>query len=211
MWTLMMAGGWLMLPLILCSILTITILIERYVKLRKSKILPKQLQLHIGQDVHTALQQLQQSADLQKTALGRIFTVGYQARFQSEHYARVQMEVVAFHEIGALSKYIPLLGTISTIAPLLGLVGTVFGMIESFLIMDLTASTPGQMIAGVSQALMTTALGMLIAIPALYAYRYFQGLVNDYIGELEQQATLFHTLLFCSFFEQKTPDPSVME
>ncbi len=87
--------------------------------------------------------------------------------------------------------------TLSAVAPLLGLLGTVLGIIESFLMIDVgTGSDPVLMMPGISKALITTAAGMLIAIPALFAHRYFQRLVQEYVAELEQQATLFHADLF---------------
>jgi len=86
---------------------------------------------------------------------------------------------------------------LSAVAPLLGLLGTVIGIIESFLVIDLgTNANPTMMIPGISKALITTAAGMVIAIPALFAYRYFQRLVQEYVAELEQQSTLFHAALF---------------
>ena len=91
------------------------------------------------------------------------------------------------------------MGTLSAVAPLLGLLGTVIGIIESFLMIDVgTTSDPVLMMPGISKALITTAAGMLIAIPALFAHRYFQRLVQEYVAELEQQATLFHADLFYS-------------
>lgn len=89
------------------------------------------------------------------------------------------------------------MGTLSAIAPLLGLLGTIVGIIESFLVIDFgSAGSPSLMIPGISKALITTAVGMLIAIPALISYRYFQRVVQNYIAELEQQSTLFHASLF---------------
>ncbi len=114
-----------------------------------------------------------------------------------EQFAKAQMEVTASQEIGYLERNINFLGTMSAVAPLLGLLGTVVGIIESFLVIDIgSSSSPTLMIPGISKALITTAVGMLIAIPALMAYRYFQRLVHEYIAELEQQATLFHAALF---------------
>jgi biopolymer transport protein ExbB len=197
MWELVKAGGWLMLPLILCSIFTIAISIERYVRLKRQLVLPKQLMLQQGQSVATVVQQLQQSTTLAHSTLGRIFSVGIQAKKQNENYARAQMEATASQEIGFLEKNINFLGTLSAVAPLLGLLGTVLGIIESFLMIDVgSTSNPTLMIPGISKALITTAAGMLIAVPALFAYRYFQRLVQEYIAELEQQATLFHAALY---------------
>ena len=197
MWELVKAGGWLMLPLVLCSIFTVAIAIERFIRLKKSMILPKALLLNQTQNANVVMQQLQQDKVLQSSTLGRIFTAGYQSKTKNEQYARAQMETIASQEIGYLEKNINFLGTLSAVAPLLGLLGTVLGIIESFLVIDLgTNSNPTLMIPGISKALITTAAGMFIAIPALFAYRYFQRLVQEYVAELEQQSTLFHAALF---------------
>ncbi len=198
MWELVKAGGWLMLPLILCSIFMIAITIERFIRLKRSLILPKQLQVQVGKNVNSVVAALKKSDQLQNTTIGRIFLAGFQNRTQSEHYVRAQMEATASQEIAYLEKNINFLGTLSAVAPLLGLLGTVLGIIESFLVIDLgTTSNPTLMIPGISKALITTAAGMFIAVPALFAYRYFQRLVQEYTAELEQQATLFHAALFC--------------
>lgn len=197
MWELVKAGGWLMLPLVLCSIFTVAISIERFIRLKKSIILPDAILLKVGQSTDTVVQQIKQSAILKNSPLGRIFLAGYQSRSKSPEYVRAQMEATASQEIGYLEKNINFLGTLSAVAPLLGLLGTVLGIIESFLVIDLgTNSNPTLMIPGISKALITTAAGMLIAIPALFAYRYFQRLVQEFVSELEQQATLFHAGLF---------------
>ena len=197
MWELVKAGGWLMLPLVLCSIFTVAITIERFIRLKRTMILPKTLLLNPAQNTDVVIQQLQQDQALQSSTLGRIFMAGYQSKNQNEQFARAQMETTASQEIGYLEKNINFLGTLSAVAPLLGLLGTVLGIIESFLVIDLgTNSNPTLMIPGISKALITTAAGMFIAIPALFAYRYFQRLVQEYIAELEQQSTLFHAALF---------------
>jgi len=197
MWELVKAGGWLMLPLVLCSIFTVAITIERFIRLKRTMILPKTLLLNPAQNTDVVIQQLQQDQALQSSTLGRIFMAGYQSKNQNEQFARALMETTASQEIGYLEKNINFLGTLSAVAPLLGLLGTVLGIIESFLVIDLgTNSNPTLMIPGISKALITTAAGMFIAIPALFAYRYFQRLVQEYIAELEQQSTLFHAALF---------------
>ena len=197
MWELVKAGGWLMIPLVLCSIFTVAITIERFIRLKRSMVLPKELLLSGGQDVHQVVQQLQNNQNLQLSSLGHILVSGLNSQKQTEQYARAQMEATASQEIGFLEKNINFLGTLSAVAPLLGLLGTVVGIIESFLVIDMGSnSNPTMMIPGISKALITTAAGMLIAIPALFAYRYFQRLVQEYVAELEQQSTLFHAALY---------------
>ncbi len=197
MWELVQAGGWLMLPLVLCSIFTVAITIERFIRLKKSMVLPRELLLNQAQNIDIVIQQLKHARVLQSSTLGRIFMAGYQSKNQNEQFARAQMETTASQEIGYLEKNINFLGTLSAVAPLLGLLGTVLGIIESFLVIDLGSnSNPTLMIPGISKALITTAAGMFVAIPALFAYRYFQRLVQEYVAALEQQSTLFHAALF---------------
>ena len=197
MWELVRAGGWLMLPLILCSILTVAISIERFVRLRRSQVLPEALNGKGSLRAEDIVESLEQNVDAQSSALGHILKAGFEHREYGEQFARAQMEVAASQEISYLEKNINFLGTLSAVAPLLGLLGTVVGIIESFLVIDFgSAGSPSLMIPGISKALITTAVGMLIAIPALIAYRYFQRVVQDYIAELEQQSTLFHASLF---------------
>ena len=197
MWELVKAGGWLMLPLVICSIFTVAISIERFIRLKRSVVLPDVLMMQKGKSIDTVLETMEQDKSITQTSLGYIFKEGADAYIGGEIYARAQMEVAASKEIGFLEKNINFLGTLSAVAPLLGLLGTVLGIIESFLVLDLgSTSNPTLMIPGISKALITTAAGMLIAIPALFAYRYFQRLVQEYVTELEQQATLFHAALF---------------
>lgn len=205
MWELVKAGGWLMLPLMLCSVFMIAISIERFIRLKRQLIVPNTLLMSTGQtNAQQVLQQLDKNPQLQQTTLGRIFLVGGQNRQQGEQYTRAQMEAVASREIGHLEKNINFLGTLSAVAPLLGLLGTVLGIIESFLVIDIATSNPTLMIPGISKALITTAAGMFIAVPALFAYRYFQRLVQEYVAELEQQSTLFHAALFYTDVNEST-------
>ena len=196
MWELVKAGGWLMLPLVLCSIFTLAITLERLIRLKRANVLPKNLLLQKGRPLDSVLDTLEQDKVAANSTLGYILREGIDAFPQGEAYARAQMEATASQEIGYLEKNINFLGTLSAVAPLLGLLGTVLGIIESFLVIDVGASNPTLMIPGISKALITTAAGMLIAIPALFAYHYFQRLVQEYTAELEQQATLFHAGLF---------------
>ena len=197
MWELVKAGGWLMLPLVLCSIFTLAITLERLIRLKRANVLPKNLLLQKGRPLDSVLDTLEQDKVAANSTLGYILREGIDAFPQGEAYARAQMEATASREIGYLEKNVNFLGTLSAVAPLLGLVGTVLGIIESFLVLDFgTNSNPTMMIPGISKALITTAAGMVIAIPALFAYRYFQRLVQEYISELEQQSTLFHAALF---------------
>lgn len=197
MWELFKAGGWLMLPLFFCSIFTVAIVIERFIRLRHALIFPKRLKVTAQTTPAMIEKSLQSDADDAQSPLGQILATGLENRNESDQFARAQMEATAADEIKSLERYINFLGTMSAVSPLIGLLGTVVGIIESFLMVDMASSaSPTLMIPGISKALIATAMGMVVAIPALVAYRYFQRLVQEYIGELEQQATLFHAQLF---------------
>lgn len=205
MWELVKAGGWLMLPLILCSIFMVAISIERFVRLKRNLVLPQHLMISKNADLEMMTKDLN-NTHMARSSLSTILKAGLDSAAQGEAYSRAQMEATASREIMYLEKNVNFLGTISAVAPLLGLLGTVVGIIESFLMLDVSVgSNPTMMIPGLSKALITTAAGMVVAIPALFAFRYFQRLVQEYIAELEQQSTLFHAALFYQNHTEASP------
>ncbi|TXI81481.1 MAG: MotA/TolQ/ExbB proton channel family protein [Crocinitomicaceae bacterium] len=197
MWEFVKAGGWLMIPLIICSILALAISIERFIRLKRDVILPKNLVNEVLLRSQSENLSMQDQQELFKSALGKILQKGYMFRFKGAEFVKIQMQTEASVQIAQLEKNINFLGTIGSIAPLLGLLGTVLGIIEAFLAVNSGGMTDPAMLAnGVSKALITTAAGMIVAIPALIAYRYFQRVVVELVVELEQQATLYHVALF---------------
>lgn len=197
MWEFVKAGGWLMLPLILCSIAALVIIIERYIRLQRPLVAPQQL----CQQAVNAIQQGELSAEQQQvlfqSPLGHILQQGYRYRHKDEEFCKAQMQTEAAVQINLLEKNINFLGTIGSISPLLGLLGTVLGIIEAFMAVNTGGiSDPALLANGVSKALITTAAGMLVAIPALIAYRYFQRHIVELVVEMERQATIFHASLY---------------
>ncbi len=186
-----------MIPLIICSILALAISIERFIRLKRDVILPKNLVNEVLLRSQSENLSMQDQQELFKSALGKILQKGYMFRFKGAEFVKIQMQTEASVQIAQLEKNINFLGTIGSIAPLLGLLGTVLGIIEAFLAVNSGGMTDPAMLAnGVSKALITTAAGMIVAIPALIAYRYFQRVVVELVVELEQQATLYHVALF---------------
>lgn len=193
MWELVKAGGWLMWPIILCSILMLIIIIERAIKLKSSTVTPAYLREQL-------MQRLVEQGDIdreslknvkQNSPLGDILATGLMNRQYGIQSMTMHMENRASIAIHQLEKNINMLGTIGAIAPLLGLLGTVIGIITAFL--AITAGSmqdPALLAAGVSQALITTAGGMLVAIPAVIAYRVFQRRIVDINAAFEQEAGL---------------------
>ena len=197
MWEFVKAGGWLMFPLIICSIAALAISIERFIRLKRNLILPNNLVNEVLLRSQSDNLSMQDQQELFKSPLGKILQKGYMFRFKSPEFVKIQMQTEASVQIAQLEKNINFLGTIGSIAPLLGLLGTVLGIIEAFLAVNSGGMTdPAMLASGVSKALITTAAGMIVAIPALVAYRYFQRVVVELVVELEQQATLYHVALF---------------
>ena len=173
--------------------LMLIIIIERSIKLRTSQIAPPQLREQL-------LQHLVSDGDIErgmlvnvkeKSPLGDILATGLMYRQYGIESMTMHMENRASVAIHSLEKHINMLGTIGAVAPLLGLLGTVLGIITSFLaITEGSMQDPALLAAGVSQALITTAGGMFVAIPAVMAYRIFQRRIVDINATFEKEAGL---------------------
>lgn len=197
MWEFIKAGGWLMLPLVLCSIAALAIAIERFIRLKKSLVAPENLVSELILRGKSGNLTLQDQKELFKTPLGKILQKGYMFKHKDPEFAKLQMQTEASVQVSELEKNINFLGTIGSIAPLLGLLGTVLGIIEAFLAVNTGGVTdPAMLATGVSKALITTAAGMIVAIPALIAYRYYQRVVVELVVALEQSATVYHAAIF---------------
>jgi len=189
---LVKAGGWLMLPIILSSVIALAIIAERLWSLQVRRVLPKHLvaqvwrweKIHQLDDEH--IKELQASSPL-----GAILAAGIVNRHQSRDVMKESIEDTGRHVVHELERYLNTLGTIAAVSPLLGLLGTVFGMIQVFsTITTQGVGDPGALAGGISKALITTAAGLSVAIPALMFYRYFRGRVRMLVLRMEQQAML---------------------
>ncbi|MDE2419917.1 MAG: MotA/TolQ/ExbB proton channel family protein [Gammaproteobacteria bacterium] len=190
MWELIKAGGWLMFPLVICSIAALAIMIERGIRLQQKKVAPSGLVQSLAAKLHQGRLTPQEVTELQMSSpLGDLLATGIQYSGGGLEYMTLQMQNRASTLIHRLEKHLNLLGTIGNIAPLLGLLGTVLGIIESFLAVNVGGNTdPAMLASGISQALMSTAAGMIVAIPSLIAYRHYQRKVADFAVEMEEQA-----------------------
>lgn len=193
MWELVKAGGILMLPIIICSIVALVIVIERGKRLGFSKVAPSQLREQLITQLRSkeGLNRNQLLNVKDKSPLGDILATGLLYRQYGLDSMTMHMQNRASVQIADLEKNINMLGTIGAIAPLLGLLGTVLGIISSFLaITNGAMQDPTMLAAGVSQALITTAAGMFVAIPALMAYRFYQRRIVDINAKFETEAGL---------------------
>jgi biopolymer transport protein ExbB len=186
----MKAGGWLMLPIIACSIIAMAIVMERLWTLRRRRIMPDGLVTRIWQWHRQKQLTSEYIAEVRDgSPLGRMLTAGLVNR---EHSREVMKE--AIHDSGRqvvaeMERYLNTLGTIPSVTPLLGLLGTVIGMIDVFgVIMDAGVGNPGVLAGGISKALITTAAGLSVAIPTLMFHRHFNSKVSTLAIGMEEQA-----------------------
>lgn len=190
MFELVKAGGWLMLPIILCSVAALAIVVERFWFLQRKKITPKHL---VAQVWHWARQDELDESRIQflkaNSPLGRIIAAGLINRHHSREIMKESIEDAGRHVVPELDRFLNTLGTIAAVTPLLGLLGTVVGMIDVFTaIIEHGVGNPADLAQGISKALITTAAGLSVAIPALMFYRYLRGHVNELIIAMEQEA-----------------------
>jgi biopolymer transport protein ExbB len=187
---LVKSGGWLMLPIIACSIVALGIVIERFWSLQRKKVMPDYLMKQILQLHKESKLNL---ADLGKlkgsSPLGRILAAGLVNRNHDKVVMKEAIEEVGRQVVHELERYLNTLGTIASISPLLGLLGTVIGMIKVFsVIVTAGVGDPGVLAGGISEALITTAAGLSVAIPSLMFHRYFSGLIDKLVIGMEEQA-----------------------
>lgn len=174
----------------------LALVVERFLTLRRKRVLPPGLledaasvvrQRRITPDVLTALEH--------NSPLGTILAAAIRHHMMhpdsSKEEAHAVVEAAGRRVAHSLEKYLNALGTIASVSPLMGLLGTVIGMIEIFGLQDGTSSNPQQLAHGISIALYNTAFGLIVAIPALIAWRIYRRQVDDYVMELEAQATQF--------------------
>jgi biopolymer transport protein ExbB len=187
---LVKAGGWLMLPIIACSVIALAIIVERLWSLQIRRVLPKHLVAKVWRWEKVNQLNDENLRDLQASSpLGTILTAGILNRLQNRDIMKESIEDTGRHVVHELERYLNSLGTIAAITPLLGLLGTVIGMIKVFAtITTQGVGDPGALAGGISEALITTAAGMSVAIPTLMFYRYFRGRVRMLVLRMEQEA-----------------------
>jgi biopolymer transport protein ExbB len=184
------AGGPIMWPLALCSLLTLAIIIERSINLRASRILdPTIVERVTGLAEGGRIDRASEVCRQNRGIFTNIVLEGLEQDVKGESAAKEAVEDAGRHETVRLNRYLGILGTVAGVAPLLGLLGTVTGMIEVFkTIAESGAGQAAQLSSGISQALITTATGLLIAIPALVAHNYFQGKAEAITVDLERDS-----------------------
>jgi len=189
--SIFLKGGYLMWPILLCSILGLTVIIDRYIVLRKTKINIPAFTVRIRglikkKDISGAISHCME----EKSPVANIIRKGLKKYRLGHERVKEAIENAGRQEISKLEKGLSVLATIAGIAPLLGFLGTVTGMIQAFMrIEDLAGSAnPSDLAGGIWEALITTAFGLIVGIPALAFYNYFLSAVKKIVGNMETVA-----------------------
>jgi biopolymer transport protein ExbB len=191
MFEIVKAGGIMMGPIILASIVTAAIFLERLWTLQTKRVLPAELTEKVWRWVEQRQIQDKHIAALQQNSpLGKILAAGLANRNRDRVVIREAIEDTGRHVVHELDRFIGTLGTIASLSPLMGLLGTVFGMIRTFNAITTSGiGNPASLAGGIAEALITTAAGLTVAIPSLLAYKYLRGRVQTLVVQMEKEAT----------------------
>jgi len=184
------SGGWLMVPILLCSIVAAAIAVERLWTLQRARITPKNLLAQVWGALKNNEMDSQRLRELRASSpLGQVLAAGVANAKRGRDVMKEAMEEVAGQVSHDLERYLTSLGVIASISPLLGLLGTVVGMIKVFTALMLEGAGNANVLAGgISQALITTAAGLSVAIPALMFHRFLLRRVDELMVTMEQEA-----------------------
>jgi len=185
------SGGWLMVPILLCSILAAAISVERLWTLQRSRMTPKNLLAQVWGSIKNDELDSQRMRELRASSpLGQILSAGIANAKRGREVMKEAMEEAAGQVSHDMERYLTSLGIIASISPLLGLLGTVVGMINVFTALMLEGAGNANVLAGgISQALITTAAGLSVAIPALIFHRFFLRRIDELVITMEQEAS----------------------
>jgi biopolymer transport protein ExbB len=187
--SIVQAAGWPIWPLLLASIITVALILERLVALRRSKVVPPGLLQRVVTEYRQNGVTAAMVGDLEAhSPLGRVLGAGLRNVGSSREIMKEAIEEAGGVVSHNLERYLTTLGTIASISPLMGLFGTVVGMIEIFGSQAPSGSNPIQLAHGISVALYNTGFGLLIAIPSMIFWRHFRALVDSFVVEMQQQA-----------------------
>lgn len=190
MYQVLSAGGWVMPFIVLCSIIALAICIERQFALNRKKIAPPHLLATVWQQLRGEGLDAQRLKSLrQGSPLGAILAAGLANRHQGRDVMRESIQEAASHVIHQLERYLNTLGTVAAVTPLMGLLGTVLGMISVFTeITTYGTGNAGALAGGISEALITTAAGLAVAIPSLVMHRHYTSRIESIVVDLEREA-----------------------
>lgn len=189
MWDIIIAAGWPIWPLIATSVFGVAIILERFWSLRESYVIPQNLMEDVKKLVGSgSIKRDAVEALRANSPLGEIMAVAIENQNSSLEIIKDSIEEAGSQVSYKLERYLGALSTISTVAPLLGLFGTIIGMVELFSSFTSSGHDVAVFARGISIALYNTAGGIVVAVPAMIAFRFFRSKVDHLVNEMEQQA-----------------------
>ena len=190
MWEILRAGGYIMIPLSLMSVLSLAIIAERFWTLRKASVLPPALSDKVRQFARTHRLESAQLRELEESSpLGAILASVLANRSRSREVIRQKVEDCGRRVVHEMHRFLNTLGTIAIIAPLMGLLGTVFGLIKMFMVItSVGIGDANRLAGGIGEALIATASGLTVAIIAYIFHRFLRGKIQNLAVELEREA-----------------------
>jgi biopolymer transport protein ExbB len=193
MWEIVRAGGPFMWPIILCSVIAVAIVAERLWTLQERRVMPPELSRKVWTLIESGQINDRVIAALeQNSVLGRLLAAGLSNRHRGRQVLMERLEDAGRHAVHDLERFLNSLGTIAGISPLLGLLGTVTGIIKAFEALAAGGiGDPRALSGGISEALITTAAGLCVAIPSLIAFRYLRGRVDALVVQMEKDVVRF--------------------
>ena len=203
-WDFVVKGGPLMIPIGLCSVLALVVFLERMISLRGSVVIPPTFVEGLPRSLKTdaVRRKALDYCRADDSPIARIFAVGIRRLREPVHLLEKHIEDAGQREVVKLRKYLRILSVIAAIAPLLGLLGTIFGMIEAFQTVAVSAEALGKterLASGIYQAMITTAAGLLVAMPTVIIYHWLTGRIERSARDLD--------LLGVSFIETRVLEP----
>ena len=202
------SGGPIMIPLGVCSVLAVAIMVERFWNLRDDKVLPPAEVAHIHALIDRGeFVRAEEYAASRPGPLNNVLLPALQSRAEPREFIRDVVRDAGRQEVPELERYLGVLGTVASISPLLGLLGTVLGMIQVFSVISLQGvGQAGALSGGISEAMITTATGLAIAIPTLAGYNYYVGKAEGMVLEMERLALTMIKLIVERRTEQTSGD-----
>jgi biopolymer transport protein ExbB len=201
---LFLKGGLVMWPILLCSLITVAVIIEKYIMLSKSNIDPKQLMIKIRSSLsRNDIAGAVDACTKIKAPVANILKHGVINYKYGQQAVKEAIELAGKEEIFHLEKRLSVLANMAGTAPMLGFLGTVTGMIAVFHTIEQLSGNvnPSILAAGIWEAMLTTAFGLIVGIPALYFYNYFVAKVNRFVFEIENSAEEFMGLMKTGQFD----------
>ena len=189
MFAIIQAVGWPIWPLILASVVALALVIERSISLRRARVVPAGLLDKVLDDLRqhgVSLAMIERVGA--HSPFGRVLAAGLRNVSSPREIMKESIEKTGRAVVHELERFLTTLGTIAAISPLMGLLGTIIGMIDIFASQGVDGANPAQLAQGISIALYTTGLGLIIAIPSMIFWRHFRALIDSFVIDMEQQA-----------------------